>query len=85
MSAPKSPGRPKGAKNKQTLDVKELARDYTEEAILALATVMRGGEAAAKVSAAKELLDRGHGKAKQTLDANVEGRFTEIRRTIGRS
>lgn len=85
MSAPKSPGRPKGAKNKQTLDVKELARDYTEEAILALATVMRGDDTSAKVSAAKELLDRGHGKSKQVVDANVEGRFTEIRRTIGRS
>jgi hypothetical protein len=85
MAPPKSPGRPKGAKSKLTLDVKELARDYTEEAILALATVMRGDDTSAKVSAAKELLDRGHGKAKQVVDANVEGRFTEIRRTIGRS
>jgi hypothetical protein len=46
---------------------------------------MRGDDTSAKVSAAKELLDRGHGKAKQVVDANVEGRFTEIRRTIGRS
>jgi hypothetical protein len=82
MSAPKSPGRPKGAKNKQTLDVKELARDYTEEAILALASVMRGDDTSAKVSAAKELLDRGHGKAKQVVDANVTGTIEKLTRTV---
>lgn len=62
------PGRPKGATNKQTLDVKELARDFTEEAVNALAEIMRQGESeAARVAAIKELLDRGHGKATQVL------------------
>lgn len=65
-------GRPIGAKNKQTLDVKELAQDYTAEAIEKLATIMRTStNEGAQVSAIKELLDRGHGKSKQVIDATV--------------
>lgn len=70
-------GRPPGATNKQTLDVKELAQDFTEEAVLALASIMRQSDSdASRVAAIKELLDRGHGKSKQTVDANVDGKMT---------
>jgi len=73
--------RTKGATNKQTLDVKELARDYTAEAVEALAYLMRHAESeAAKVAAVKEILDRGHGKPKQAvdIDANVQTALTVI-------
>jgi hypothetical protein len=82
----KTGGRQKGSLNKATVDVKLAAQAFTTEAVETLANIMRTAESeAARVAAIKELLDRGHGKAKQVVDANVEGRFTEIRRTIGRS
>lgn len=75
--------RTKGAKDKQTLDVKELAKDYTAEAVEALASIMRASESdAARVTAIKELLDRGHGKPKQSIDAEVSATVTELRRTV---
>jgi hypothetical protein len=68
----KTGGRVKGTLNKATADVKEAAQKYTGEAVDALATIMRTSESdAARVAAIKEILDRGHGKARQPLD--VEG------------
>lgn len=63
-------GRPAGSKNKITADVKEIAQAYGEEAVKALVEIVRDGEAphAARVSAVKELLDRGYGKAKQAVE-----------------
>ena len=66
-------GRPKGARNKVTAPIKALAARYTEEALRVLAEIMldagdettEGAPPAARVAAAKELLDRAHGKAPQ--------------------
>jgi len=70
MSEKKKPGRPLGARNKQTLDVKEAAQEYTEEALQKLAAIMRTGQSeAAQVAAIREILDRGHGKPKQAIEA----------------
>jgi hypothetical protein len=56
-------GRPKGALNRSTLEVRGAARAYTAEALETLASIMRHGTTeAAQIMAAKELLDRGHGK-----------------------
>ena len=86
MAVPKGTrigGRQKGTPNKATADVKEAAKQYTAEAVAALATIMRNSDSdAAKVAAIKEILDRGHGKARQSLDANVAATFTELRRTL---
>lgn len=62
-------GRPKGSLNKATADVKQAAQAFTTDAISTLAEIMRSPEhpAAARVSAANALLDRGHGKPKQPL------------------
>ena len=51
-------------------DVKEAAKAVTQEAIDTLVETMRAGNApyAAKVSAAMALLDRGWGKAKESVD-----------------
>ncbi|HAR04275.1 MAG TPA: hypothetical protein DCR72_01645 [Pseudomonas sp.] len=63
-------GRPAGRRNKVTADIKEIAQSFGEEAIKSLVEIVRDGEAphAARVSAVKELLDRGYGKAKQALE-----------------
>jgi hypothetical protein len=59
-------GRPKGALNRSTLEVREAARAYTAEAVETLASIMRHGTTeAARIMAAKELLDRGYGRPAQ--------------------
>lgn len=66
-------GRPKGASNKATADVKSAAQSFTTDAISTLAEIMRSPEhpAAARVSAANALLDRGYGKPRQELDIDA--------------
>jgi hypothetical protein len=66
----KTGGRQPGTPNKVTVDVKAAAQLHAKEAVDTLASIMRGAEVApaARVSAAKELLDRGYGKAPQTID-----------------
>ena len=76
-------GRKAGTPNKCTSDLKELAREYTADALQTLVSVMAGGEgipAAAQVSAANAILDRGYGKPSQTIDAgeNIVGALAEI-------
>lgn len=67
---PKTGGRKAGVPNKITADVKEAAREYTADAISVLASIMRSDEqpAAARVSAASAILDRGHGKPTQATE-----------------
>lgn len=48
------------------------AQVYTTEALGTLAKIMRKSDGdAARVAACKEILDRGHGKPKQTMDATI--------------
>lgn len=79
-------GRTKGTPNKATVPLKEAARQYTEAALQTLVSVCAGGEgipAAAQVNAAKEILDRGYGKASTVLTGDEDGGpvqlVTEIR------
>ena len=63
-------GRPKGSKNRATSEARarlsELASEYSDAALDALAHVAKHGESAnARVSAACALLDRGFGKPVQ--------------------
>jgi hypothetical protein len=59
-------GRRKGTPNKATADIKAQAQKYTPDALKTLHAIMRDSESdAARVSAAKELLDRGYGKSPQ--------------------
>lgn len=61
-------GRRKGTLNKATADLKALAGKHTPAALRTLAKVMADSDSdAARVAAAKELLDRGHGKAPQAI------------------
>ena len=60
-------GRPKGSKNLATKSIIELARVYTPDCLRVLSSIMLSKTAPenARVSAARELLDRGYGKPPQ--------------------
>lgn len=86
----KTGGRKKGSTNKATRDIKALAQKYTPEALQTLVSVMSASDSdAARVNAAKEILDRGYGRPSQTheveLSANaqllalIEGRLGKAR------
>jgi hypothetical protein len=78
----KTGGRQSGTPNKVLVDVKAAAQMHAKDAIDALSLIMRGVDMppAARVSAAKELLDRGYGKAPQTIDqtTTVKGPLPEL-------
>jgi hypothetical protein len=64
-------GRKAGVPNKVGADLRELAQEYTSEALAALVEMVRGDNGPSKVAAAREILDRGHGKASLTLDGKL--------------
>jgi hypothetical protein len=65
-------GRPKGALNKSTKDIKALAQKHTPAALNTLVSIMGVSDSdAARVAAAKELLDRAHGKAAQSMSVEI--------------
>jgi hypothetical protein len=68
-------GRKIGSPNKSTRDIRALAQPHGPDAVAALAKIMTESESdSARIAAAKELLDRGYGKAKQLVDiASEEG------------
>ncbi len=69
MKRVKTGGRTPGTLNKATKDIKALAAPYGEPAVKELARIMTESESdAARIAAAKELIDRGYGKAKQPID-----------------
>ncbi|WP_454760619.1 hypothetical protein [Caulobacter segnis] len=77
----------KGNAKKATADVKAAAQAFTTDALEALVHIMKAGESeAARVAAANAILDRGHGKARQSMDidADVKATVTKIERTIVR-
>jgi hypothetical protein len=63
-------GRPAGALNKATADIRALAQRYTDEAIKELARLATGAESETARVAAK-LLDRGYGKSTQAVDVGI--------------
>lgn len=64
-SCPNPGGRPKLPEDVK--HVRELARQYTAEAVQTLAEVMLTGSSSARVSAANAILERGWGKPEQPL------------------
>lgn len=73
-------GRQKGTPNKVTADVRALAQKYGPKALKTLAEIMEAGEqpASARVSAAKELLDRAYGKSPQPIDVTAQADTREL-------
>lgn len=70
---PKTGGRKPGTPNKATADIKALAQVHGEQAIGTLAGMIGDPTLppAARVAAAKELLDRGYGKAGQSVELSA--------------
>jgi len=59
----KTGGRKPGVPNKVTRELKEIAQQYTTKAIHTLLDIMEHGQTeAARVAAAREVLDRGYGR-----------------------
>ena len=66
-------GRPAGALNKLTRPVKELACDQGAESIARLVQLRDQAESEqVRFAAAKELLDRAYGRARQEIDLNSD-------------
>jgi endonuclease III len=79
-------GRPSGAANKATSELKlnlsELAREYTNDALNTLVDVMQSSQSdSARIAAATAILDRGYGRPTKTTSLEVNAPFvpTEIR------
>lgn len=70
---------------KAPVEIRSLARAHTASAIKTLAGIMneKKAPAAARVSAAQALLDRGWGKAPQPIDGDGEGGPLRIKVVIG--
>jgi len=73
-------GRPAGAVNKATSELKlnlsELAREYTQDALSALVGVMNTSQSdSARIAAATAILDRGYGRPTKTTSLEVNAPF----------
>jgi hypothetical protein len=71
-----SAGRPKGSRNKLTATANatltELAQAYTDEMLRILVDLARNAESeGVRATCAFGLLDRGHGKPKEHIEADV--------------
>lgn len=73
-------GRKKGTPNKVTASIRDAAREYTDQALATLVSVMQDKEAphAAKVSAANSVLDRGYGKASTVISGDEDGGAVKV-------
>ena len=73
-------GRPAGAVNKATSELKlnlsELAREYTNDALSALVGVMNTSQSdSARIAAATAILDRGYGRPTKTTSLELAPPF----------
>lgn len=80
MRGQKTGGRVPGSTNKATRAIKEIAQAYGPDAIEKLWTLACGAESeAARVTAIKEILDRGYGKPHQTAEiTHISTRASEL-------
>lgn len=73
MKGVKTGGRVAGTPNAATREIKEAARKHGAEAIAALVAIMRESENEAnRISAIREILDRGYGKASQKIEGDED-------------
>lgn len=74
-------GRPK--RTEEELDLIAACKDRTPAALAVIESIMMEGENERnKLSAAMAIIDRGYGKPKETIDANVTARLETITRRI---
>lgn len=74
------PGVPNGGRAPSLKHVRDLAREHTEEAVAALTEIMNNKKApaAARVSAANAILDRGFGRVPSDIPLTDEKPITEF-------
>lgn len=74
-------GRPK--KTAEELDLIAACKDRTPAALAVIESIMIEGENERnRLAAAQAIIERGHGKPKETVEANVTGRIETITRRI---
>ena len=67
------------AKAQEKRELREAARQFTDEALKTLAAICNTGQSeAARVSAACALLDRGYGKPTQQVETGSPGEFARM-------
>ena len=72
-------GRPEGAQNKVTVELRGAAQAYTADALKTLHEICTGGQSeAARVAAACAILDRAYGKPSQQLDVTTNATFHAV-------
>ena len=72
-------GRPKGSKNRANRELRDLARTYTSDALETLAHIAQKGESeSARVAASVALLDRGWGKPRATVEAEMNNEIRVV-------
>ena len=72
-------GRKKGVPNKATGEIKALAQEHGPQAIAELVRLVKSAKnKQARIAAAKEILDRGYGKATQPLANDPESPLTQL-------
>jgi hypothetical protein len=77
-------GRKMGVPNKVTIELQQAAQQFTEQALRTLVEVCENSESdAARVAAACAILDRGHGKPKQQISADMNGKLTLEQLVLG--
>ena len=73
MKGAKTGGRKAGTPNKANADLREAAQQFTADALQTLVDVMKDEwqPAAARISAATAILDRGHGKPQMHTETTI--------------
>ena len=85
VKKPEGSGRKKGQPNHATADIKAIAREYTPQAMLTLVNLLAREDApAAQRGAARELLDRGFGKAAQIVAGDSDAPIRMINEIVVR-
>ena len=68
MTEPKKRGRPPGAPNKLTRDIKAMAAEHGPAALAKIVSLMGSKDQRVAMAAAQELLNRGYGRPAQPTE-----------------
>lgn len=80
MSGNRGKGRPKGAVNKATKDIKELARALAPDATKRLSELLKSENEGVALGAVKEIYDRAYGKATQKIGGDEDAPIRVVTR-----